>query len=102
MSKYKSMGYEETIEELQFAISHGIDFTKHGFNMLLNRDAVEMIVRQLGIVAEYKAWIIEGNRAYYSLSFRDTKSERNLGKYFSKDVISQHDSYTIDSVDFIE
>ena len=99
MNEYKTMTYEETLEELEFAMKHSIDFTKRNIDRLLSKDDVERIARRLGIVAKYKVWIIEDDRAYCVLSFNDTKGEQLYGRYFGEDVISQYDSYTIDGSD---
>jgi hypothetical protein len=96
MNEYKTMTYEETLEELEFAMEHNIDFTKRNIDRLLSKDDVERIVRRLGIVAKYKVWIIEDDRAYCVLSFNDTKGEQLYGRYFGEDVINQYDSYVID------
>lgn len=96
MSKYKTMTYEETLEELKFAMRHNIDFLKHNIDKMLDRESVEKIAQELGIGVEYKATFLDDTRAYYTLSFNAGNKRPNFATYFSKDIISRNDDYTID------
>lgn len=96
MNEYKTMTYEETLEELKFAIKHSIDFSKHNIDKMLDRENVEKIAEELGISVEYKATFLNDTRAYYTLSFNTGNERPDFATYFSKDIISQNDNYTID------
>ena len=96
MNEYKTMTYEETIEELKFAIKHNIDFFKHNINKILDKETVEKIAEELGIDVEYKAVFLDDTRAYYTLGFYTNTVRSYFATYFSKDIISQNDNYTID------
>ncbi len=102
MSEYRAMTYEETLEELEFAMEHSINFTKHNLDRLLSKDDVERMARRLGIVAEYRACFMDDSRAYYVLSFNSKTNKHNLATYFGKDVISQCDGYVIDGANYGE
>lgn len=41
MNEYKTMTYEETLEELKFAMKHDISFSKHNIDKMLDRKTVE-------------------------------------------------------------
>lgn len=100
MDKYRAMTYEETLEELEFAIQHGVDFTKHNLDRLLSKDDVERMAGRLGLIAEYRACFMDDTRAYYVLSFSSKTNKHNLATYFGRDVISQHDGYVIDGANY--
>lgn len=96
MNEYKTMTYEETLEELKFAMKHNINFLKHNIDKMLDRENVEKIAEELGIGVEYKATFLDDTKAYYTLRFNAGNEHPNLAIYFSKDIISQNDNYTID------
>lgn len=96
MNEYKTMTYEETLEELRFAIKHNIDFFKHNIDKILDKETVKKIVEELSISAEYKAVFLDDTRAYYRLGFYTNTVHPYCATYLSKDIISQNDNYTID------
>ena len=96
MSEYRAMTYEETLEELKFAMRHNINFLKHNIDKMLDRESVEKIAEELGIGVEHKATFLDDTKAYYTLRFNAGNERPNFATYFSKDIISQNDNYTID------
>ena len=84
------MTYEETLEELKFAIKHNIRFNKHNVERILPKEDVERAAKELCLYAEYRPLFLN-DKACYVLIFGD------VGNYYSKYVISSDDSYVIDS-----
>lgn len=74
---------------------HNIDFFKHNINKILDKETVEKIAEELGIGVEYKAVFLDDTRAYYRLGFYTNTVRPYFATYFSKDIISQNDNYTI-------
>lgn len=101
MEEQKIMTVGETIEELTFAMRHGFDFTKHGFDQMLNENEVREVCVKLGISAELKPTFMHKDsyksRAYYVLSFYKIGEYANkiIGIYFSKDIITSEDGYVV-------
>lgn len=101
--KNNEMTAEGTIRELQFALEHGIEFTKHDIFALLNRPEVEKVCNELGVKAELHASFMEGYdgepyRAYYVLSFyRDAECKSSFGTYFGIDLVTKSMEYTTES-----
>lgn len=103
MEEQKIMTVAETIEELDFAMRHGFDFTKHRYNELLNREEVSYVCQKLKVNAKLEANVLakEGTKyfnAYYTLQFeKPTNSGTNIvAVYFSDDIISSEENYTVD------
>lgn len=94
---------ENTIEELRFALEHGIEFTKHEIFALLNRCEVDKVCNELGIKAEMHATFMEGAngqpyRGYYVLSFyRGNECRSPIGTYFGIDLVTKSMDYTTES-----
>lgn len=66
------MTEESTLNELEFALAHGINFTKHCVDELLDPVGVQTVCNKLGVRAKLQANFYSDNnrkRAYYSLSF---------------------------------
>ena len=88
------MTYEETVEELKFAMKHNIDFSKHDVEKILLREDVERIAKELCLRVECRPVFMGSSnypKIYYVLSFE------GVGDYFSRDVISEDGSYVIDA-----
>lgn len=87
------MTYEETLEELKFAIKHNINFTKHDVERILPKESVERIAKELCLCVECRPVFMGSSsdtKAYHVLSFE------NVGDYFGKDVVNRDDGYVID------
>lgn len=102
MEEPKIMTVAETIDELDFAMRHGFDFTKHNFAQLLNENEVREICERLNINAELKPTVIKEDnsnsfRAYYVLSFYKIGeySDEVIAHYFSDDVIKSGDGWVV-------
>lgn len=81
MGKHNTMTYKETVEELEFAIEHNLRFSKHD---------IERIAKKFCLRAEYRPLFMSDIKACYVLIFG------NIANYFSKDVISSDEGYTIE------
>jgi hypothetical protein len=102
MEEPKIMTVAETIEELDFAMRHGFDFTKHNFAQLLNENEVREVCKKLNINAELKPTFMEKDsfgksRAYYVLSFYQfgEYSNKNIASYFSANIITSDDGWVV-------
>mgnify|MGYP003300717353 CR=1 FL=1 len=102
MEEPKIMNIRETIEELDFAMRHGFDFTKHGFAQLLNMNEAMEVCEKLNINAELEPTFMEKDsfgksRAYYVLSFYkiDEYSNKKIASYFSADIITSEDGWVV-------
>ena len=102
MEEPKIMKVAETIEELDFAMRHGFDFTKHNFIQLLNEHEVREICKKLNINAELEPQFMEKDslgvkRAYYVLSFYKAGDyvNKSIVSYFSEDLISSNDGWVV-------
>lgn len=102
MEEPKIMTVAETIEELDFAMKHGFDFTKHNFAQLLNENEVREVCEKLNISAELEPTLlkIDGSnsfRAYYVLSFYKIGgyTNTNIASYFSDDIIKSGDGWVV-------
>ena len=99
MTKYGTKG------ELQFAINHGVDITKHHIVSLLNRDEVEDICRDLNLKAEMYAVVSPRGEyssyehAYYILKFYKKGAPTDFATYFGEDLVSSYDNYTIEPIE---
>ena len=89
------MTYEETLEELKFAIEHDIDFSKHNVDKILDKEDVERIVKELGVRARYRAGFLNNERAYYTLYFDTGSCSRDIATYFGKPIVNISDNYVI-------
>lgn len=96
MTKYGTKG------ELQFAMNHGVDITKHHVVSLLNRSEVEDICRELNLKAEMQAVVSPRGEyssyehAYYILKFSKKDAPTNFATYFGEDLVSSNNNYTIE------
>ena len=91
---------ESTIKELEFALKHGIDFTKHHVSILLNTGEVQDICNKLGIRAKLEAVYQPApdghicERAYYVLSFMNNPYT-DFATYFGIDLVSSENNYEL-------
>ena len=90
MSKHNTMTYKETVEELEFAIEHNLRFNKHDIERILPKEDIERIAKKFCLRAEYRPLFMSDIKACYVLIFG------NIANYFSKDVISSDEGYTIE------
>lgn len=90
MSKHNTMTYKETVEELEFAIEHNLIFNKHDIERILPKEDIERIAKKFCLRAEYRPLFMSDIKACYVLIFG------NIANYFSKDVISSDEGYTIE------
>lgn len=102
MEEPKIMEVAETIEELDFAMKHGFDFTKHNLTQLLNEIEVREVCKKLNINAELEPTFMEKDsfgksRAYYVLSFyvKGEYSNKDIASYFSEDIITSEDGFVV-------
>lgn len=88
------MTYEETLEELKFAMKHGIGFTKHDVERILPKEDVERIAKELYLRVECFPVFMGSSsdtKRYYVLSFE------NVGDYFCKNVTDKDSIYVINT-----
>lgn len=96
MTKYGTKG------ELQFAMEHGVDITKHRVVSLLNRNEVEDICRDLNLKAEMHAVVSprgeysSDEHAFYILKFSKKDALTDFATYFGEDLVSSQNNYTIE------
>lgn len=102
MEEQKTMTVAETIEELDFAMKHGFDFTKHDFTQLLNENEVREVCKKLNISAELSPTFMAKDslghsRAYYVLSFYKIGeyANKDIASYFSADIITSKDGWVV-------
>lgn len=102
MKQNNSMTVEGTKEELEFALRHGIDITKHDIPSLLTRYEVEKICEELGLKATLEAVVSQRgeysicDRAYYVLKFMNKNSNIGFATYFGVDLVSSASNYTVE------
>ena len=90
MSKHNTMTHKETVEELEFAIEHNLSFNKHDIERILPKEDIERIAKKFCLRVEYRPLFMSDIKACYVLIFG------NIANYFSKDVISSDEGYTIE------